>query len=101
MSNKRDYYDVVGVSKSANDKEIKKAYRKKAMLLHPDKYKGPKEEAEEKFKELNEAYSVLSDEKKRQQYDHQRQFGDGPRVQFFHSGGNAGGMNHDDLFSFL
>ena len=43
MSNKRDYYDVVGVSKNANDKEIKKAYRKKAMLLHPDKYKGPKE----------------------------------------------------------
>ena len=92
MSNKRDYYDVVGVSKNANDKEIKKAYRKKAMLLHPDKYKGPKEEAEEKFKELNEAYSVLSDERQRRRYD-----------QFGHAGveGAASGARGADPFDFF
>jgi len=72
MSNKRDYYEVLGVDRSASDKEIKRAYRKKAMSLHPDRYDGPKEEGEEKFKELNEAYSILSDEKQRQLYD---QFG--------------------------
>ena len=67
----KDYYDVLGVSRNADDKEIKKAYRKLAKLYHPDTNPGNKA-AEEKFKEVNEAYSVLSDPKKRKMYD---QFG--------------------------
>src|SRR6056297_453001 len=67
----RDYYDVLGVDKDASQDEIKKAYRKKAMKYHPDKNPDDKE-AEEKFKEVSEAYSVLSDEDKRKKYD---QFG--------------------------
>ena len=69
--NKRDYYEVLGVQKSATHDEIKKAYRKAAMKYHPDRNPGDKE-AEEKFKEVGEAYEVLSDEDKRQRYD---QFG--------------------------
>jgi molecular chaperone DnaJ len=67
MSTKRDYYDILGVPKEASDSEIKKAYRKLAMKHHPDKSKEP--DAEEKFKEISEAYAVLSDEEKRAQYD--------------------------------
>jgi len=63
-----DYYKVLGVSKGASQEEIKKAYRTLALEYHPDRNEGGKE-AEEKFKEINEAYSVLSDEKKRQSYD--------------------------------
>ena len=90
---KRDYYDVLGVSKSADDKEIKKAYRKIAIKFHPDKNPGDKQ-AEEKFKEAAEAYEVLSNNEKRQRYD---QFGHagmkgGP-------GGFGGGMNMEDIFS--
>jgi DnaJ-class molecular chaperone len=70
MASKRDYYEILGVSKTASAEEIKKAYRKLALQWHPDKNKSP--EAEEKFKEINEAYEVLSDPKKRQAYD---QFG--------------------------
>ena len=69
--NKRDYYEVLGVEKSASAEEIKKAYRKSAMKYHPDRNPGDKE-AEEKFKELGEAYEVLSDDEKRSRYD---QFG--------------------------
>ncbi len=94
MAQKRDYYEVLGVSKDASEDEIKKAYRKLAIKYHPDRNPGDKE-AEEKFKEAAEAYEVLHDAQKRQQYD---QFGfDGP--QGFGSGFGSGGMNMDDIFS--
>ena len=64
----KDYYKVLGVDKGASADEIKKAYRKLAMKYHPDRNKGDKE-AEDKFKEINEAYAVLSDAKKKQEYD--------------------------------
>ena len=66
--NKRDYYEVLGVEKNASDAEIKKAYRKLAMKYHPDQNPGDKS-AEEKFKEINEAYEVLSDADKKARYD--------------------------------
>jgi len=67
MAEKRDYYEVLGVSKKASTDEIKDAYRKLAMQFHPDRNKAP--DAEERFKEISEAYAVLSDNEKRQQYD--------------------------------
>jgi len=83
MANKRDYYEVLGINKSATDEEIKKAYRKLAKQYHPDANEN-KKEAEEKFKEVSEAYEVLSDGQKRQMYD---QFGhNGPQG----FGGNPG-----------
>ena len=63
---KRDYYEVLGVERGASDAELKKAYRRLAMKYHPDRNKAP--DAEEKFKEIAEAYAVLSDPKKRAQY---------------------------------
>jgi molecular chaperone DnaJ len=90
MSTKRDFYEVLGVSKTATPEEIKKAYRKVAIQFHPDKNPGNKE-AEEKFKEAAEAYEVLSDADKRGHYD-----------RFGHSrnGGYSGQhMNMDDIFS--
>ena len=90
---KRDYYETLGVSQSANAKEIKKAYRKIAIKYHPDKNPDNKT-AEEKFKEAAEAYDVLSDPQKKQRYD---QFGHAGMSGA--SGGFGGGMNMDDIFS--
>ena len=95
---KRDYYEVLGVSKNATPEELKKAYRKLAIKYHPDKNPGDKE-AEEKFKEAAEAYDVLSDADKRQKYD---QFGHSMGPQGFPGGGgfySSGGMSMDDIFS--
>src|SRR3954462_9674846 len=68
MSSKRDYYEVLGVARTANEQEIKSAYRRLAIQYHPDKNPG-NHEAEEKFKEAAEAYSVLSDAEQRRRYD--------------------------------
>ena len=96
MAQKRDYYEILGVSKSASEEEIKKAYRKMAVKYHPDKNPDNKE-AEDKFKEAAEAYEVLSNSQKKAQYD-----------RFGHAGmggaagggfGGAGGMNMEDIFS--
>ncbi len=92
MSSKRDYYEVLGVARSASASEIKKAYRKLALKYHPDKNAGDAK-AEEKFKEAAEAYEVLSDQEKKSRYD-----------QFGHAGmrggfGGGQGMNMDDIFS--
>lgn len=87
MANKQDYYDVLGVTKGASDDEIKKAYRKLARQHHPDMVKDTdKSSAEKKFKELNEAYQVLSDPQKRKVYDQYGHAGTG------FNGGNTGGF---------
>ena len=93
---KRDYYEVLGVSKNATKEELKKAYRKKAIQFHPDKNPG-NEEAEEKFKEAAEAYEVLNDDVKRGRYDQFGHAGVGGAA----SGGGfgGGGMNMEDIFS--
>ncbi|MGE9516128.1 MAG: molecular chaperone DnaJ [Solitalea-like symbiont of Tyrophagus putrescentiae] len=85
MATKRDYYEILGVSKTASPEEIKKAYRKVAFANHPDKKPGDKE-AEDRFKEAAEAYEVLSDPDKRKRYD-----------QFGHAGNSTGGFNAQDV----
>lgn len=120
----RDYYETLGIGKNASQDEIKKAYRKLAKKYHPDTHPGDKK-AEEKFKEVNEAYEVLGDEAKRKKYDQfgkesqfsngynfdPSQFGFGKNVRYeYHTGGNngfsdffnmffgGGGFDTDDLF---
>ena len=88
--NKRDYYEVLGVDRSATDAQLKSAYRKLAKKYHPDVNPGDKE-AEQKFKEASEAYAVLSDPEKRKQYD---QFG---HAAFDGTGGGAGGFGGFDF----
>ncbi len=88
---KRDYYEILGVSKTASDEEIKKCYRKIAMQCHPDKNPGDKQ-AEERFKEAAEAYEVLSDRQKREIYDHYGHAG-------LSSSGFQGFGGFDDIFS--
>jgi curved DNA-binding protein len=94
---KRDYYEVLGVKKTATEEEIKKAYRKLAMKHHPDRNPGNKQ-AEERFKEINEAYAVLSDKAKRQQYD---QFGPSGFSQRFSQEDIFRGFDISDLFKDL
>ncbi|MFT5778400.1 MAG: molecular chaperone DnaJ [Crocinitomicaceae bacterium] len=95
MSQKRDYYEVLGVAKNAAAAEIKKAYRKLALKYHPDKNEGDTA-AEDKFKEAAEAYEVLSSEEKKSRYD---QYGHAGMSGSGGFGGGGGGMNMDDIFS--
>ena len=100
MAEKRDYYDILGLNKGSSEQEIKSAYKKLAKKFHPDISK--EENAEEKFKEILEAYSVLSDPQKKQNYD---QFGHAAEGFSGFSGGQGFGgfdfsnMDFDDLFS--
>lgn len=94
MAAKRDYYEVLGVSKSASSDDIRKAYRKMAMQYHPDRNPDDKS-AEEKFKEAAEAYEVLNDADKRARYDRYGHAGVDPNMG---GGGFGGGMTMDDIF---
>jgi DnaJ-class molecular chaperone len=99
MATKTDYYDILGVSKTASADEIKKAYRKQALEWHPDRHKDNKEAAEKRFKEINEAYQVLGDPKKRQSFD---QFGtaNGPQGNPFAGGGNPFGQGSPFTYTY-
>jgi curved DNA-binding protein len=97
MATKQDYYELLGVSKTATDDEMKKAYRKLAKKYHPDKNPGNKE-AEEKFKAISEAYAVLSNPEKKKQYD---QFGMGGFQQRYSQEDIFSGFNMGDLFKDL
>jgi len=94
MNKKKDHYEVLGISRDASEAEVKKAYHKLALKYHPDRYAGKpeseKKAAEEKFKEINEAHSVLSDQKKRKNYD---QFGHA--AEGFQSAGGFEGFGED------
>jgi molecular chaperone DnaJ len=96
MTNNKDFYSVLGINKGATTDEIKKAYRKLALKYHPDKNKGDKA-SETKFKEINEAYETLKDDKKRKQYD---SFGSAGDAFSGFSGSQAGGFSgFEDMFS--
>lgn len=95
---KRDFYEILGVTKGASAEEIKKAYRKKALLHHPDKNPGDKT-AEDKFKEAAEAYDVLSDPNKKARYDQYGHAGMSSSGGGSGSGYSSGGMNMDDIFN--
>lgn len=95
MATKRDFYEILGVSKTATADEIKKAYRKVAMQYHPDRNPGDKA-AEEKFKEAAEAYEILSNEDKKAKYDRYGHQAFGPGT---NGGGGAYSGNMDDIFS--
>jgi curved DNA-binding protein len=94
----RDYYDTLGVKRNASDEEIQRSYRKLAMKYHPDKNPTSRKEAEERFKELNEAYAVLSDPEKRKQYD---TFGKERFHQRFTQEDIFRGFDVDEIFSSL
>lgn len=89
----KDYYRILGVGENATEDEVKKAYRKLAVKFHPDKNPDNRKEAEEKFKEISEAYYVLSDAKRRSEYDTIRKYG-GPQAGNF---AGAQGFNFEDL----
>ncbi len=97
MAEKRDYYEVLGIQKGASDEEIKSAYRKMAMKYHPDKNPGDKA-AEEKFKEVNEAYAVLSDPDQKNKYDRFGFAGVDPGAGFNGAGGFEGFGGFEDIF---
>lgn len=91
---KVDFYEVLGVKEDATDEEIKRAYKKLAVKWHPDKNQDNKKEAEEKFKAISEAYSVLSDSQKRREYDNSKKFGEG-----FSGFRTGSGRNPFDIFN--
>ncbi len=93
---KKNYYEVLGVSETAAADEIKKAYRKLAVRYHPDKNPSDKKAAESRFKEISEAYYVLSDEKRRAQYDQARRFGGGGPSSNF---ANTQGFDFDEFLN--
>ena len=97
MAEKRDYYEVLGLKKGASEDEIKKAFRKMAMKYHPDKNPGDKS-AEERFKEINEAYSVLADPDKKSKYDRFGHAGVDPNAGFGGGGFSGGFGGFDDIF---
>ena len=99
MAEKRDYYEVLGLKKGASEADIKKAFRKMALKYHPDKNPGDKT-AEEKFKEVNEAYGILSDPEKKKMYDQFGHAGVDPNAGFGGAGGGFGGFSgsYDDIF---
>ena len=96
MAEKRDYYEVLGVDKNASEDEIKRAYKKLARKYHPDMNPGDKE-AEEKFKEINEANEVLSDPEKKASYDQFGFAGTDPNYGAGQGGGFGGGFDFGDL----
>ncbi|MDD5289142.1 MAG: DnaJ domain-containing protein [Dehalococcoidales bacterium] len=92
MMKMKDYYQILGVNENASHEEIKNAFRKLAFKYHPDKNPGNEKQAEEKFKEINEAYSILSDARKRQQYDFAKRSG------FGGAGAPDFGYSQSDIF---
>ena len=99
MNGKKDYYELLGVGRTAGEEEIKKAYRKLALKYHPDRNPGDKQ-AEEKFKEISEAYAVLSDTEKRKLYDQYGHIGVDGKYSTEDIFKGASG-NFDDVFSDL